>query len=78
MARALQILACLMVAGMSLIGGHNQLRGVSDQSWAKASVPAVLGHKYLELNCGVLWLCSSANLSNVGCPNCWHMKLYVS
>ena len=78
MARALQILACLMVAGMYLIGGHNQLRGVSDQSWAKASVPAVFGHRYLELKFGVLWFWLSVNLSNVGCPGSWYMKLYVS
>ena len=78
MARALQALACLMVAGMSLIGGHNQFTGVSDQFWANASVPAVLGHKYLELNSAVLCLFLSANLSNVGCPSCWQMKSYVS
>ena len=73
MARALQILVCLMAAGMNLMGGHSQFRGVSDQSWAKASVPAVFGHKYLELKLVVLWLCSSANLSKVGCPNSWQM-----
>ena len=78
MVRALQALACLMVAGMSLMGGHNQLSVVCDQFCANASVPAVFGHKYLELKCGVFWLCSSANLSNVGCPKFWQMNLYVS
>ena len=68
-ARALQIWACLIAAGMCFTGGHNQFKGVSAQFWAKASVPAVFGHKYLELKSVVLWLCSSANLSNVGCPN---------
>ena len=69
MARALQIWACLIDAGISLTGGHSQFKGVSDQFCANASVPAVLGHKYLELKWVVLWLCSSANLSNVGCPS---------
>ena len=76
--RALHVLACLIVDGMSLMGGHSQLSEVCDQFCANASVPAVFGHKYLELKCVVLWLCLSATLSNVGCPKFWQMNLYVS
>ena len=63
MPRALHALACLIVAGMSLIGGHSQFSGVCDQFCENAFVPAVFGQRYLELNKCVLWLCSSANLS---------------
>ena len=70
---ALHALACLIVVGMSLMGGHNQLRCVWAQFCENTLVPAVLGQWYLELKCCVLWLCSSANLSNVGCPSSWQM-----
>ena len=54
MPRALHALACLIMDGMSLMGGHNQLSVVCDQFCANASVPAVFGHKYLELKSAVL------------------------
>ena len=47
--RALHALACLIVDGMSLMGGHNQLSVVCDQFCANASVPAVFEPRYLEL-----------------------------
>ena len=49
MPHALHALACLMVEGMSLMGGHNQLSVVSDQFCVNASVPAVFEAWYLEL-----------------------------
>ena len=51
---ALHALACLIVEGMSLMGGHSQLSEVCDQFCENAFVPAVFGHRYLELNKGVL------------------------